>query len=176
KALALDDAHGESHAIRGLVLVLQRKHEQALAAAQKAIDLAPNAADVVGIAGMVELLSDRPEPARRTAKRALRLCPLPQVLPLNMLGVACRELGLYDEGVAALRQAVAVDPELTTVRFALISILLAAGLPDEARTEAKNLAEVDPRFSLEAYARALPFRDAEVNERVLKNLSEAGLI
>lgn len=61
-------------------------------------------------------------------------------------------------------------------RYALVTTYCAAKRYEEARAEAREIFKIDPRFNLEQYTKRLPYKDREVNERLLTNLLKAGLL
>ncbi len=49
------------------------------------------------------------------------------------------------------------------------------GRDEEARAEAQKILAINPKFSLESYARTLPFKNQVVIDRYIEALRKAGL-
>jgi tetratricopeptide (TPR) repeat protein len=67
---------------------------------------------------------------------------------LNGLGVALAHLGLHADAEAALRQAIALAPDRTSIRNNLGYVLLLAGRPGEAAVELTTAVERDGRNTI----------------------------
>jgi len=176
QALALDDQNPDAHALRGMLLVLGRRYDEAMAAGERAVALAPNAAHVAAFQAAILMLSGESQQAVATMERAMRLCPLPPVFYGNVLGVACRDCGQYERAMKVLEDNIARFPEVITSRFALITVYNIVWRYEDARRLAGEIHAIAPRFSLEDYARRLPFKNPAVVERILAGLEAAGLI
>ncbi|MCH8888066.1 MAG: adenylate/guanylate cyclase domain-containing protein [SAR324 cluster bacterium] len=175
-ALELDAENAEAHAIMGCALLLLRNFDEALQHAEHAVRLAPNSADVLQNSALICMMYGNFDQSIDLCRRALRLSPTTQSLLLNILGVSYREAGRFEDGIAILRRALALEPEYTPARFALLTVYCAAGRVEEARNTAREIAEIDPAFSLAEYTKRLPFRDAAVNERLMEQLKAAGVV
>jgi tetratricopeptide (TPR) repeat protein len=75
-----------------------------------------------------------------------------------------------------LKEGIARDPEHVQSRYALVTTYCATEQYEEARAEAREIFKIDPRFNLEQYTKRLPYKDREVNERLLTDLRKAGLL
>jgi adenylate cyclase len=122
------------------------------------------------------MLSGQPQQAVAVMERATRLCPLPPAFYGNVLGVSYRDCGQHDRAIEVLKQNIARFPDVITSRFALATVYNAVGRYHEARDLAREIHAIEPRFSLEDYAKRLPFKDRAVVARILEGLREAGLI
>ncbi|MGH8221713.1 MAG: adenylate/guanylate cyclase domain-containing protein [Woeseiaceae bacterium] len=176
QALVLDDQNPDAHALHGLLLVLARRHDEAMAAAERAVALGPNSAHVTAWQAAILMLSGQPQQAVAVMERATRLCPLPPAFYGNVLGVSYRDCGQHDRAIEVLKQNIARFPDVITSRFALATVYNAVGRYDEARDLAREIHAIEPRFSLEDYAKRLPFKDRAVVARIVEGLREAGLI
>ena len=176
KALARDDQNGDALSVVGLVNVFQREHGKAVEMGARAVELSPNSADVIIAHGFILLFSGMFEDALQHIERAIRLCPVAPAFYFNVYGVCLRELHRYDDAVASLKKSIALRPGIMTSRFALISVLCAMDKGEQADAVHKEILAIAPGFSIEAYARRLPFSDPAVNETMVQNMTRAGLI
>jgi adenylate cyclase len=75
KAIEVDDTFGWSYTALAMALQLQGKHEEAIAAADKAVALQPNDADAHAYRGIILAIAGRPELGLEPVERAIRLNP-----------------------------------------------------------------------------------------------------
>jgi hypothetical protein len=91
------------------------------------------------------------------------------------LATAYRDSGQSDMAVAAAREALRLRPESANGFALLSSALMAAGSETLAREAASRIRNVDPTYSLQAYARMHPYRDSTTLDAQLAQLRQAGL-
>jgi adenylate cyclase len=175
KALSLDDNNPDAHSMLGWVHSLEGQFEKAIAEGERAVALNPNGADIALGAAMIFVFCGRPNDAISLGKRAMRLNPIPPAFYFNILGASYRESKLYEESISTLKEGIALYPEYIYCRYALATTYCATERYEEARTEAREIFKIDPRFNLEQYTMRLPFKDRAVNERLLADLRKAGL-
>jgi adenylate cyclase len=164
RAAALADAH----AVLGWIYVTKRQFEKAIVEGERAVGTSPNGADIHFGAAIIFMFYGTPNEAIILAKKAMRLNPIPPVGYFNILGVSYRESKQYEESISTLKEGIARDPEHVQSRYALVT--------EEARFEAREILKINPRFDLEQYTKRLPYKDREVNERLLTDLRKAGLL
>ena len=110
RALELDPANADAHITSGLVLLMDGRHDEAVAQVRKAVQLAPGSADVAQLAGFVVLPSGYAEEAVALCERAMTLSPnYPSVL-LGILGDAYRQAGRTNEAIATFEAYHARNP------------------------------------------------------------------
>jgi adenylate cyclase len=176
KAVALDDSLPRAYLILGEVYLWRdRQHKQAVAAAERAIALAPNEAEGSARLGLILNFAGRPEEAVGLIEKAMRLNPRYPFSYLSWLGMAYRLTGRSEEAIAILKAAVTRNPDFLPPHFHLAVIYSELGREEEARTEAAEILRISPNFSLEVWRQRLPFKDPAVLERQLAALRKAGL-
>jgi adenylate cyclase len=176
KAIVLDDTNAEAHVELGLVYLVNRQFEKAIAEAERAVALSPSGAFVAGIAAVIYLHSGMPTEAIVLAKQSIRFDPMPLPYIFSVLGVSYRESGQYKEAIATLKEGSARHPEWALTHYGLVTVYCVTGQYEEARAEAKEILRIDPLFSLEQHTMRLPYKDQAVNERLLADLRKAGLL
>ncbi len=83
--------------------------------------------------------------------------------------------GRFDEAVEQAKKAVERNPKDLLPHMALAAGCILAGREGEARTAAVEVLKIDPTFSLERFARGLPFRDQSFINRSVEAWRKAGL-
>ena len=127
--------------------------------------------------GSVLAWAGRPQEAIPFFKKSLRLSPIPiDSGTLLRLGHAYRQLGQYEEAVASLKKALQLyGADHMNVHIVLASTYAQMGREQEARAEAAEVMRIDPKFSLESYARRVPFKDQKATDDYVSALRKAGL-
>jgi len=97
--------------------------------------------------------------------KSLRLSPFHQSMPEQSAGTY-RFLGRYDEAIAMYKKLLQLQPDYLPAHASLAATYVLAGRQEEARAEAAEVMRIDPQFSLERFAKTLPFRQALVDPLV----------
>jgi TolB-like protein len=127
KAVALDDSSGEVHAGLGYWLVLARQYDKAVAEGERGMSLEPNSAMVLENYAAILTFVGRREEAIPLFREALRLNPIPPNVYYRQFGIALRDSGRYDEGIALQKKAIEREPNDTFAYVVLASSCQLAG-------------------------------------------------
>jgi adenylate cyclase len=182
RALAIDPSAYGAHHAKALVLVAQRRFEEAAIEAERTLELNPSFVNAYGDLSLVNSFLGRPREAVEYADKAMRLSPRDPLLYLFHLqkGLALALLGQEDQAIEWLRRAIAGAPQWPLPQALLASALARTGHQTEAhemlqrylslsRTKARTIGQWkgqqpsnNPAFM--AYG-----------ERVIEGLRKAGL-
>jgi TolB-like protein len=146
RALELDPGNADANIASGMVLLMEGRHDEAVASARKAVQLAPGSADVVQFAAFILLPSGYPEEAIALCVKAMTLSPNYPAPYLGTLGDAYRQSGRTDEAIAAFEAYHARSPG-----FGLTDVVIAyqeKGQPEEAKRAAERLMAARPEFTI----------------------------
>lgn len=174
KAIELDDSSADPYPLMGMVYLWKdRQHEQAIAAAEKAIALDPNYA--LGYSILAEILNfaGRSEEVLGLMEKAMRLNPRYPARYLFFLGNAQYQVGQYEEAIATLRRAVTRNPNHMPTHIFLATSYVELGRMDEARAEMAEVLRISPDFS--GSKKRGPYKDQAVPKRMGAALRKAGL-
>jgi adenylate cyclase len=175
RALAADPGCGEAYLVIGYVCIFQRRHDEAVAAGEKAVTLTPSGWGAYHMAGMYHGYAGNFRKAALYEEQAQRLSPLH--LNVSMVDEARARFHLGDFAAArdtALR-VLAEKPRWLTAQTILVAALWNLGSEDEARVIARELLVRHPDFSISRWARGLPYRRQEDLDTLLTPLRRAGL-
>jgi adenylate cyclase len=175
RALAADPGCGEAYLVIGYVCTFQRRHDEAVAAGEKAVALTPSGWGAYHMAGMYHGYAGNFRKAALYEEQAQRLSPLH--LNVSMADEARARFHLGDFAAArdtALR-VLAEKPRWLTAQTILVAALWNLGSEDEARVIARELLVRHPDFSISRWARGLPYRHQEDLDTLLTPLRRAGL-
>jgi tetratricopeptide (TPR) repeat protein len=149
--------------------------EQALLAAQRALELDPHNADSCSFVAQTLNFAGRLEEARKLSETAIRLNPHYPPQYISTLGWSYLLTGQYEKAIAALAKAIAINPDWAPPHVFLTILYSELGRQEEAEAEAAEILRIAPNFSLEFVRQRLPYKDATVLERQLTALRKAGL-
>jgi adenylate cyclase len=175
KAIVLDDTLGEAYAFLGYLYAMKRKHDKALALGEKAVALNPNSAESHMRYGKILTFAGKHEEAIPELETAIRLNPIPPNLYLYSLGISYCLAGQYDEAITWCEKAVRREPDSFFARLFMAMAYSASGRDEEARVEAAEVLRIHPRFSLERFAKRVPYKKQEDKELAISALRKAGL-
>jgi adenylate cyclase len=175
KALAMDDSEDGAHVVLGGLHLVKREYEKALSEAEQAVALNPNGADAYMLLAGVLACLGRWEESVLYAKKMIRLSPFPGVYYYWILGRAYFMTGQYDESVVTWKKALQISPDFLTAHAFLAACYSSMGRDAEATASVKEVLRINPKFSIEAYAKTLPYRNEADIEREVAALRKAGL-
>jgi len=175
KGLAMDDSIANGHSLLGMIYTIQRDHDRAIAEGERALALNPGGASaLLNYAGSL-YFAGRPEEAITLYQKAIRLNPFGPSSLYRDFGNALRNTGRFEEAVSAYKKAIQIAPDNILAHLGLAGTYSMMGRESKARLEAAEVLRINPKFSLDYYARALPFKDQSVGDKIVGALRKAGL-
>jgi TolB-like protein/class 3 adenylate cyclase/Flp pilus assembly protein TadD len=175
KALAMDDSLPAAHWLLSNFYTLKREHEKAIAEAEWAVALDPGGAFVHLCYGMSLNYGGRSEEAIPVLQKAIRLNPLGETGYFLHLGHAYRVTGRFDEAVSAYKKSIQRSPDSLFAHLGLTATYSMMGRDKEARAEAAEVLRLNPKFSVDAYAKRIIFKDQSATDKFIDALRKAGL-
>jgi adenylate cyclase len=176
KAISLDNGYAYGHAWLGYFYLHKGDHDKAMVEIERALALSPSSGDVHMMMALILTGSGRPEEAIPMAKRAIRLnpfCPTPYFI---ILGLAYRWAGQFDEAVSAYKNALQRSPDSFFAHLSLAALYIWMGREKEARDEASEVLKLNPKFSLDNFARGRSYyKDQSQADKFINALRKAGL-
>ncbi len=175
KAIILDDSLAEAYALLGYLFTMTGQHDKAIAQVEKAVALNPNSADLHYRLGKALVFVSRYEESVSEYKKAMRLNPIPPNYYLWSLGYAYAWTGQYDEAIKWSEKAVRQQPNDIFARIMMATVYNFSGRDEEAQVEAAEVLRINPKFSLEEYAKKIKYKNQDDIDRVIEALRKAGL-
>jgi adenylate cyclase len=175
KAITLDDSLAVGHTGLGYSLTMARKYDEAIFHVERGLELEPNSADVVYLYANVLLYIGRQEESISFFQSAIRLNPKPPNTYSRHYAAALRDTGRYEEAIAQLKKAIEREPRDIMSYIVLASTYNMAGQEKKARAAAAEVIKINPKFSLEQFAKIHPYKDPTTKERYIDSLRKAGL-
>jgi tetratricopeptide (TPR) repeat protein len=123
---------------------------------------------------MVLNWAGRAEEAIPYLQSAIRLNPLPPAIYLIQLANSYRDSGQYEKAIEACKKALQREPNTQFPYIHMAVSYIRLGQEKEARAAAAEILRINPKFSLERYAKMLPFPQP-IADLVINDLRKAGL-
>jgi tetratricopeptide (TPR) repeat protein len=174
-AIQIDPSLPEVHWVIGYVRAQQRRHEEALAHLDRALNLSPSFADALALKGGIHTYIGDPAGAVPLLRRAMRLSPEAGYLYFLLLGRTYFFLDDTEQSLINLREAIARNPASLEARVYLSAALSRAGDQDAAEWEAEELRAIQPEFTTRGWLATYPMTDQPQRERLVSVLAGLGL-
>jgi adenylate cyclase len=175
KAVDIDESFENAYGLLAFLYTMVRKHDLGVKNGERAVSLNPNCADCYGFLGIALRYSGRPDEAIAYVKKAMRLNPFPKAWYYHHLGGALSESGQYEEAIQVFKEGTSRYPDDQFQRYMLAWTFIYAGREEDARAQAAEVLRINPKFSVEQWAKAYPHIDRAVTERHMEAMRKAGL-
>ena len=175
KALALDDTYADAHALLGLLYTHKREYDKSITEGERAMALNPNGAYVIVRYSTILNFAGRAEEAIPLLQKAIRLDPHGPGFYYFHLGAALFLTGLFEQAVSAFKKALQRAPNHMIAHLYLAATYSKMGREKEARAEAAEVLRINPKFSLDYWAKILTYKDQSKRDEVVNALRKAGL-
>jgi len=180
QAVALDGEFARSHSALGTAYTTVRRHEDAISAARRAIELQPGDADSYAFCARCLMFAGLGDEAAKMVRTALRLDPQYIEGPyLNLLGRALFLAGRYEDSIDAYeRNRDRGGPSVSAASLGLFFWIAAcghAGKSEAAQNLVGELLKQHPNFSLTELRDHPGLLNVEELARLIEGLRKAGL-
>jgi adenylate cyclase len=168
KALAMDDSISEAHSLLCAFYMAKRGYDKAIAEGERAVALNPGGTNELVNNARSLVFSGRPEEAIPLFQKAIRLNPIGPSYLYREFGYSLRDTGKFEEAVLAFKKAIQLAPDDIGTHSALTVTYSMMGLEKEARAEAAEVLRINPKFSVDSWAKNLPYKSE--NEKIVSAL------
>jgi adenylate cyclase len=175
KALELNDEEALGHALLGVLYMAIKDFDKAIEECERGVALNPNASDTMMTLGAILSVSGRWEEGANWLEKSIRHEPFPSIHYFYWLGRAYVMLGRYDEAVAQFDKAHNVSPIADLPFIGLAIAYGLSGRAEDAQKAAEELIRINPKFSIAAYAKTLPYKKQADKDTWIEGLRKAGL-
>jgi adenylate cyclase len=177
KVLAMDDSIAEAHALLSALHTIKREFDESIAEGERAVALLPNGAIAQLYYADSLRYAGRSEEAIPVYQKAIRLSPLGWSTLFSNYANALRITGRFEEAVSAYKKALQLSPNSILGHAGLAGTYIMMGREKEARAEAAELLRINPKFSLDSYAKTLhtSFKNPSEIDNYIDALRKAGL-
>ena len=175
KALAMDDSIPRAHALLSDFYSIKGEHEKAIAEGERAVALDPNGAGAHEFYALSLVYAGRPEEAIPLFQKAIRLNPFSATGTFLHYGHALLGAGRLEEAVSAYKKSSQLSPNSIFAHIRLAATYSMMGREKEARAEAAEVLRLNPKFSLDSWAKRQNYKDQSVIDNLVDALRKAGL-
>ena len=175
RAASMDSSLPQVHFVTGQIRLFQRRHAEAVAAAERAIAINPNYADAFALLAWTLDYAGRPEEAMLALNMAMRLNPRPPASYLEILGEIYFAQARYKDAAVTFQNVLEINPAYLRARLWNATALFHAGSRDLAEWEIIEALAASPNLSLARLEFAFPFKDPRIQESILSALHDASL-
>jgi len=175
KSLAVDDSRAEDHARLSLLYSVRKEWDKAIAEGERGIALNPSGADVQSWYAQTLTFAGRPEEAIPMFQKAIRLNPFGPSRYFMAYGHALRYTGRFQEAVSAYNKAIKREPNNLPAHLLLAATYSMMGLEKEAQSEAAEVQRLNPKYSVDYFAKISPYKDQTETDKIIDALRKAGL-
>jgi adenylate cyclase len=150
-------------------------HDEAIAAAQTALDMEPNNAACRGTLAVALMTGNRPVDALAQGDKAAREMSDPPGWLSMTQSLSHFMLGNLAEAIQISRETIFRIPDFYPGPILTAAFASKLGLTEEAAAMQKKVLQMDPQFSADLFVRSHGFKNVEHHEKLLGALIEAGL-
>jgi adenylate cyclase len=161
--------------ILGHVYLLKRDYDKAISEGKRAVELNPNSPTSAASLSLTLRSVGRYEDALRELERARRLDPKDNRSAIYHLCATYNLMRRHEEAIATCNKVIEVYPKNLSAYIQLVVAYSSLERMDEARAAAFEIKKIDPNFSVEQFAKTLPYKKKADKYLVANSLLKAGL-
>jgi tetratricopeptide (TPR) repeat protein len=175
QAFKIDPDYADIYSIISYARTYQRRHDEAVEAADKAVQFSPNSASAFQMSAMAHTYAGNFNIAHNYELQYCRLSPMAREVALVELARAEFHLGKFGDAREHASKVLETEPGWLTAKTILLAALWRLGRRDDAKQLASEIRSDHPRFAVDRWARRWPYRDAEHLDALIEPLKSAGL-
>lgn len=175
RALAVDPDSVEAYGTVGYTRLFQRRHDDAVAAGEKAVALGPSSAGVYHIAGMIHGYAGDFRKAAQYEGLSQRLSPLSRNESRVEEARARFHLGDLVAARDIASRVLIERPGWLSAQTTLAAALWSLGSEEEARVSVREMMARHPNLTVSRWAQGSPYRYAKDLDALVAPLRMAGL-
>jgi len=151
------------------------RFEEAVSAYKKALQLSPDGIWAHFGLAVTYTYTGSPEEAIPFYQKAIQLNPSGAFYFYSSFGNALRDAGRFEEALSAYKKAFQLAPDNLPTHLGLAVTYIMMGREKEARAEAEEVLRINPKFSLDYFAKTLQYKDQSQKDKIVNALNKAGL-
>jgi adenylate cyclase len=157
------------------VHLIRRQYDKAISEGRMAVEFEPNSALAALWYGWTLRSVGRYEDALREYERALRLDPLNIATPMYQKCATLNVMRQHEDATATCKRVLEVNPKYLPAYYQLAVAYSSLNLMEEARDAASKILNYNPNFTVENFAKGLPYKKQADIDLLVNGLRKAGL-
>jgi adenylate cyclase len=153
----------------------KREYDKAIAEGERAVALGPSTWLPHNLYALALVYAGQPEQAIPLIQKATRLNPFGPSFLYTTFGTALRNTGRFEEAVSAFKKAIQLTPDNIFAHLGLAETYSMMGQEKEARAEVAEVLRINPKYSLDSFAKSIAYKDQSQNDKLINALQKAGL-
>ena len=174
RSIERSEVYDMSHALLGSVYLIERRYDEAVKEAEKAVELNPNGANAHATLAFINLFKGDVNQSLKLFEIALRLNPIPPSWFYHNLALALFLHGNYPEAISACEKCIVVAPNSFYPYLYKAAAFASLDRDKDADRAVKSLLKIYPSFSIKT-ASKFNFRKTDDLNALLDALRKAGL-
>jgi adenylate cyclase len=175
EALAMDDSLASARSRLGVLYSWSGRYDEGIAEAERAVELDPNSGTANYFLAVVLRYAGKSKEAIPVMRRALRLEPIPPDIYVQNLALVHFQAGNCTEALAVCDKGLQRERDSLNSHVIRAAVYGFCGNEEEARKEAIEVLRINPKFTVESYARILPYKYQSNKDLTIQGLRNAGL-
>jgi adenylate cyclase len=175
KAKAMDNYHVTPLVMLSSLYPLKGEYEKGIDEGERAVAIEPGSSSSQLAYAISLFFGGRSEEAIPVLEKAIRLNPLGETIGYLYLGHTSRVTGRLEQSVAAYKKVIQRHPDDIFAHTGLAGTYSLMGREEEARAEAAEVIRINPKFTVDGFAKRVHYKDQSAKEKYLEALRKAGL-
>ena len=168
-SIELDPNNEIAHQLRSYLLTGLRRHDEAIAEAQRARDIDPTSATLSDDLALAYNMARRTDEAIKQSLKTLEIEP-DRPDPIYRLGTMYEQKGMHEEAIAAFQKAISVSERTSNYLGSLGHAYAASGRRDEAEKILNELHEMSKQAYVSPYDLAIIYIGLGEKEKAVEEL------
>ena len=175
RAQSLEDPNGFASLVMAHIHLLRRDHEEALDAAEYALNLRPSCdVSAAAVANVLNYM-DRSEEAIQYAERAIRLTPIAPTIYPAVLVSSYYGAGRFEDAILTAHVIIESNRDALDAWMVLAAAEMATENESAARAAIAEVLRIKPDLTLDAFLATQPYAGEERRDELADRLRRAGL-
>jgi adenylate cyclase len=175
KAIELSGNDASTHQALGMLYILSRDYDKAIAECQKAIELTPNSAESFHFYGLALRFAGRFDEAISNLKKAIRLNPVTPIYYLNVLAWAYLYNDQYEQAILLWKKTLERNPYFLFAYIGLTAAYQLSGNETSARESAQEVLRLKPNMTISIIEKGPATDNIYRRKQILEAMRIAGI-
>jgi adenylate cyclase len=175
KAIELSGNDASTHQALGMLYILSRDYDKAIAECQKAIELSPNSAESFHFYGLALRFAGRFDEAISNLKKAIRLNPVTPIYYLNVLAWAYLYDEQYEKAILLWKKILERNPDHLFSYLGLTAAYQLSGNETSARESAQEVLRLKSNMTISILEKGPATNNIDRRKRIFEAMRIAGI-